>query len=71
MKSTPLFELTGANSITAKQSGAPGTSSLLPRLIEYVRYYGITVLLIISLEASQQIFLVYDRIKIIHGAYTY
>ena len=39
MKSMPLFKVTGANGITAKQTGAPGTSSLLPRLIEYVCYY--------------------------------
>ena len=34
-------------------------------------YATITVLLIISLEASQQIFRVYDRFKIIRGAYTW
>ena len=34
-------------------------------------YATVTVLLIISLEASQQIFRVYDRFKIIWGAYTY
>ena len=39
MKSMPLFKVTGANGITAEQAGAPGTSSLLPRLIEYVCYY--------------------------------
>ena len=54
MKSMPLFKVTGANGISAKQSGAPGTSSSLTRLIEYVCYYSITVLLIISLEASHR-----------------
>ena len=39
MKSMPLFKVTGANGISAKQAGAPGTSSSLPRLIEYVCYY--------------------------------
>ena len=38
MKSMPLFKVTGANGITAKQAGAPGTSSL-PRLMKYVCYY--------------------------------
>ena len=33
MKSMPLFKVTGANGISAKQAGAPGTSSSLPRLI--------------------------------------
>ena len=35
----PLFKVTGANGINAKQAGAPGTSSSLPRLIKYVCYY--------------------------------
>ena len=35
----PLFKVTGSNGITAKQAGAPGTSSSLARLIEYVCYY--------------------------------
>ena len=39
MKSMPLFKVTGANGTTAKQAGAPGTSSSLPRLIKYVCYY--------------------------------
>ena len=39
MKSMPLFKVAGANGITAKQAGAPGTSSALPRLVEYVCYY--------------------------------
>ena len=33
----PLFKVTGANGITAKQ--APGTSTWLPRLIKYVCFY--------------------------------
>ena len=43
MKSMPLFKVTGANGITAEQAGAPGTSSSLPRLIEYVFYYNSSV----------------------------
>ena len=39
MRSMPLFKVTSANGITAKQAGAPGTSSSLPRLIKYVCYY--------------------------------
>ena len=39
MKSMPLFKVTGANGTTAKQAGAPGMSSSLPRLIKYVCYY--------------------------------
>ena len=33
----PLFKVTGANGITAKQ--APATSTWLPRLIKYVCFY--------------------------------
>ena len=33
----PLFKVTGANGITAKE--APGTSTSLPRLIKYVCFY--------------------------------
>ena len=44
MKSMPLFKVTGANGVTAKQDGAPGTSSSLPRLIKYVCYYNCIVL---------------------------
>ena len=39
MKFMPLFKVTSANSITAKQAGALGTLSSLPRLIKYVFYY--------------------------------
>ena len=54
MKSMPLFKVTGANGTTAKQAGAPGTPSSLPRLIKYTT---ITVPLIISLEALRSIYI--------------
>ena len=38
-----IFTLTGANSIIAKQAGAPGTSSSLPILIKYVCYYNSSI----------------------------
>ena len=42
MKSMPLLKVNNANNITAKQAGAPGTSSSLPRLIKYVWYSSAT-----------------------------
>ena len=38
-----IFTLTGANGMTAKQAGAPDTSSSLPILIKYVCYYNSSI----------------------------
>ena len=61
MKSMPLLKVTNANNITAKQAGAPGTSSSLPRLIKYVWYSSAWKLANVDFACVPQIQKIFDK----------
>ena len=66
-----IFTLTGVNGITAKQSGAPGTSSSLPILIKYVCYYNSSITHQLGKCSQRRFFVCTTDSKNIWQAYTY